>query len=212
MIGDEEMHEHEYGETAQSVPPWWSTGWRMSWGAIFAGLFVALGSFTMWELLGAGIGLSVIGPFRANAGSWGWGSGIWSFVFALVSLYLGGWVAGRFSWQPNRALRALYGLTVWGFFYTVVLYAAVATAGAGIGVAAQAAPGAVQSAGAAAAAGPAQTTILPLSGGWLIGAAIAMFIHALAAMFGSQSAAVTQPPRMAGRPGARTETHTYVTK
>lgn len=126
MMSHEELHEHEYGEG--TYPREWYTGWRrMSWGAILAGLVVALGIFLTLQILGAGIGLSTInltGRQTPSAGSLGIGAAIWSFVFGLVLLFVGGWVAGRFAWQPNRTQRILHGLTMWAFFYIIMFGAA----------------------------------------------------------------------------------------
>lgn len=132
MMGNEEMHEHEYGE-GTDPREWYPRGRRMSWGAIFAGLFVALGIFLTLQILGAGIGLSTIdltGRQTSSAQGLGVGAAIWSFIFGIVSLFVGGWVAGRLALLPNRIERILHGLTVWALFCVVLFWVATTALGA----------------------------------------------------------------------------------
>ncbi len=304
MLGNEEVHEHEYSEG--TYPREWYPSWRrMSWGAIFAGLFVALGVFLTLQILGAGIGLSTIsltGRQTSSPSSLGIGAAIWTFVFGLASLFVGGWVAGRFAWQPNKLQRVLHGLTVWGFFYVVMFWVVTTALGAlagggisllgkGISATGQAvaspqgqqamqsqgltpdvirqeiaglvgggtAQGQQSNAGLVSAisnylAGPRtpqdrqelaqviakdtgkspaeadqtisnleqkaeqakQTTeqVANVTGGTLIGLAIAMIIDAIAAMLGSLAASTPQlvPPQEYRRTGAPAETRTYVSR
>jgi hypothetical protein len=117
-----EEREYRGGAYAQE----WHSAWRrISWGAIFAGLFVALALFVTLQMLGAGIGLTTIDPVTGetpSAGTLGIGAAIWSFVIALVSLFVGGWIAGRLGWLPHKTDRLLHGLTVWAFFYIAMFY------------------------------------------------------------------------------------------
>lgn len=123
MLGDTE-EVREYGEGAYPHD-WYASLRRLSWGAIFAGLFVALAVFITLQMLGAGIGLSSIsltGGETTSASSLGIGAAIWSFIIGLIALFIGGWVAGRLAVQPNRTERVLHGLTVWGLFYVVMFW------------------------------------------------------------------------------------------
>ncbi len=137
MLGNEEVHEHEreYGEGTYAREPYgvWR---RMSWGAIFAGLFVTIGVFLMLQLLGAGIGLSAVdltGREVTSARSLGIGAAIWWLIMGLISLFIGGWVAGRLASLPNKLDRALHGLTTWGFFYVVLFLLATTALSALVG-------------------------------------------------------------------------------
>ena len=40
----------------------------------------------------------------------------------LISLFIGGWVAGRLGWLPYKLDRILHGLTTWALFYVVMFY------------------------------------------------------------------------------------------
>ena len=153
MLGDEEVREHEHDEGA--YPQGWYASWqRMSWGAIFAGLFVALAVFLTLQVLGAGIGLSSIdltGNRVSSPSSLGLGAGIWSFIIGLIALFIGGWVAGRLAVQPNGTERALHGFTVWGLFYIVMFWvvttAMSALAGGGLALLGKGASATGQAAG-----------------------------------------------------------------
>ncbi|BDE07950.1 hypothetical protein WPS_32260 [Vulcanimicrobium alpinum] len=70
---------------------------RISWGAIFAGLFVALATQLLLSILGVGIGASTIhigSSDSASASGLEIGSAIWFFFSILIALFVGGWVAG----------------------------------------------------------------------------------------------------------------------
>jgi hypothetical protein len=121
MAVREEVHDYDitYPQTATTV---WR---RMSWGAIFAGLFVTLAIFATLQLLGAGIGLSSVdltGRDTSSGKALGIGAAIWWLIAGLISLFIGGWVAGRLSSQPGKLERALHGFTTWAFFYVVMLW------------------------------------------------------------------------------------------
>ncbi len=129
MVMHEHEEEHEY-ETSAPTREWYTPWRRTSWGAVFAGAFVALGVFLMLQILGAGIGASTIdltGREVTSARSLGIGAAIWWLVTGLIALFIGGWVAGRLGWLPTKIDRALHGLTVWAVFY-VALFLLITTA------------------------------------------------------------------------------------
>jgi hypothetical protein len=123
MLGDTE-EVHEYGEVAYARP-WYANLRRVSWGAIFAGLFVTLAIFLTLQMLGAGIGLSTVsltGREVSSGTELGIGAAIWWFITGLIALFIGGWVTGRLASEPNKLQRALHGLTTWGLFYAVMFW------------------------------------------------------------------------------------------
>lgn len=81
---------------------------RISWGAIFSGVLVALGLEILFLLFGLFIG------FRLSGGGLKFWSWIWYFVTSFFSLYVGGWVASRLAGNPNRANGMLHGFVTWG--------------------------------------------------------------------------------------------------
>jgi hypothetical protein len=148
----------------------------LSWGAILAGSVAALSAHLLLTLLSLGIGLQTAHPLTNDnvAADITVAAGISWSISALISLWLGGWVAARFADVANHSVGRLHGFVVWSLA-TVVTFASF-TLGAGAlatgtaklagktlsvaGVAAGAATGA-----AAPAAGDAFQTFTQSSGG-----------------------------------------------
>lgn len=123
---------------------------RASWGALFAGFFVGVGTLFLLLSLGAAIGFTAIDP--RDLGSWktlGIGAGVWGGVAAIVAAFFSAWVAARLCTATDRAGGILHGVTLWGLTWAVALW-----------VGAMAIGGAVSSAaGAAGAAGGALSQV-----------------------------------------------------
>lgn len=102
---------------------------RISWGAIFAGAAVA-SVLSIWlNMLGVAIGLAVFEPAAQQATGFGIGTVIWVLGSAILSLFAGGWLAGRLTGTPRRFDRALHGVVAWSVATLFGLY--VLTSGAG---------------------------------------------------------------------------------
>jgi hypothetical protein len=103
---------------------------RVSWGAIFAGLFVTMVIQLMLSLLGAAIGAASINPAQGQTPGKGLalGSGIWLLASGLISVWVGACVSGRLSGGPRRADGMLHGIVTWSVStLTMVLLLATAT-------------------------------------------------------------------------------------
>ena len=88
---------------------------HVSWGAIFAGVVMALIAQLAFSLLGLGIGASAFNPYDAHpAGGLGTGAAIWTLLSVLISLFTGGYVAGRLAGMPRRQDSMLHGLVTFG--------------------------------------------------------------------------------------------------
>jgi hypothetical protein len=90
---------------------------RISWAAIFAGMVMALVCQLVLTILGISIGATALNPYTADqstAQSYGIGAAIWLIVTSIISLYFGGWVAGRASGFYRGAEGSLHGLVTWG--------------------------------------------------------------------------------------------------
>ena len=89
---------------------------RISWGAIIAGLIVALVTQIVLTMLGVAIGAATIDPLQEQRPLEGLGTGaaIWWVVSSLISLFLGGCVAGRLAGVPRKGDGALHGIIMWG--------------------------------------------------------------------------------------------------
>lgn len=104
---------------------------RTSWGAIWAGFFVALGVEFILTALMIGIFASFVHPGGGTPSglSFGIGIAIWFFLQTLGAYYVGGWVAGRLARKPDGLWNAMHSFAVWGITTAVMLYLLVAAAG-----------------------------------------------------------------------------------
>jgi hypothetical protein len=101
------------------------------WAAVFAGLSAALALQVLFMLLGAGLGFAIYNPLTDNdaIAELGAGAVIIQGISAVLSLWLGGWVAGRFTPAGIRASGWLHGFIVW----SAATVAGVLLVGAGAG-------------------------------------------------------------------------------
>ena len=105
------------------------TGFRMSWGAIIAGLVVATVLQVVLGLLGLGIGLA-----WWDAGdpvqTLGIGAGVWAAMSMLIALFIGGATTGRLAGILTTGDGALHGVVVWGLSVIVTVF--MVTSGVGV--------------------------------------------------------------------------------
>ncbi len=132
---------------------------RISWGAIIAGMVMALVIQLFFSLLGTGIGLSTVDPAQydtPSAASLGIGAAIWWVVSSILALFAGGWVAGHLAPSPLRSDALLHGLVTWGLATIMAFYLLASAVGSivsgGASLVGKAAS--VTAQGAAAVAGP----------------------------------------------------------
>lgn len=105
---------------------------RISWGAIFAGVVMAVVTQFMLSLLGAGVGLTAAGP-GASAAGFGIGAAVWWSVSALVAMYIGGWFAARMAAVPTVSEGVVHGILTWGVSTILSLYILTSAIGGLIG-------------------------------------------------------------------------------
>lgn len=91
--------------------------WRRtsSWSAIFAGLVAAIALQVLFMMLGAGLGFALYSPLTDEnpIAELGTGAVIIQGISAVLSLWFGGWVAGRFTPRGARSTAWLHGFCVW---------------------------------------------------------------------------------------------------
>jgi hypothetical protein len=87
------------------------TGFRLSWGAIFAGLVMATALQIVLATLGGAIGLAAFDP--GSGRGLGIGAALWAVASILVSLYLGGGTTGRLAGVLSRKDAFLHGALLW---------------------------------------------------------------------------------------------------
>lgn len=141
---------------------------RMSWGAVLAGVVIAVAVQLVLGILGAGIGLTMVDPVEGTtpgAAGFGIGAGLYWLVTTVVALGAGGYAAARVSGVTERFDALIHGLVVWGVTLILTLYlltsavggiiggafrtvgAVAGTAGSAVGTVASAAPAAAAVAG-----------------------------------------------------------------
>src|SRR6185436_3097028 len=87
---------------------------KVSWGAIFAGVVVALVIQVLLTMLGAGIGIATLDPNTGDnpaASTFSIVAGVWYLLSGIVSAFAGGYVAARMSGKTNATTGAFHGLT-----------------------------------------------------------------------------------------------------
>lgn len=134
---------------------------RISWSAVFAGVLVAIVTQMLLTLLGLGVGLSTIDPVteRDPTAGLGTGSAIWYIISSLLSLFLGGWIAGRLASAPRLFDGIIHGVLTWSLVTLLTIYFLTTAIGGLIGGAGRLVGSLVSTAGsavgsAAASAGP----------------------------------------------------------
>jgi hypothetical protein len=107
----------------------------LCWGAVLAGAVAALSAHLLITLFGIGLGVQLIDPVSdaEPAEKFSIGVGIVWSVSALLSLWIGGWVAGRLTPEPNRRLARLHGVLVWSLATVIMAFVVTSSAGALVG-------------------------------------------------------------------------------
>jgi hypothetical protein len=109
---------------------------RVSWGAVLAGVAVALVVQLILNLLGIGLGAASFDPASNNnpaASSFSITAAIWWAVSGVIAALVGGYTAGRLAGQPKESSGAWHGLTAWALTTLLVFYLLSSTLGAVVG-------------------------------------------------------------------------------
>jgi hypothetical protein len=109
---------------------------RVSWGAIFAGVVIAVAVQLVMGILGAGIGLTMVDPVEGTtpgAAGFGIGAGIYWLLTTVVALGAGGYAAARVAGVHDRFDALVHGLVVWGVTLILTLYLLTSAVGGIIG-------------------------------------------------------------------------------
>lgn len=117
MLRDEDTGRLIYPEQQLAAAPLLK---RISWSAVFAGVALAMVVSLILNLLGTAIGSASVDPMQEGNPLHGLGKGtaIWLVVSGVVSLFVGGWIAGRLAQREG----ALHGLLVWATTSLITLY------------------------------------------------------------------------------------------
>lgn len=119
------------GDVSRSMP--WR---RVSWGAIVAGVVIAMVLQLVLSLLGAGLGLSTVDPLRYSSpdpATFGVAAGVWWVASSALALFAGGWVAAHLAGAPDKTDASLHGLLTWGLATIVTAFLVTSLIGAVLG-------------------------------------------------------------------------------
>jgi hypothetical protein len=109
---------------------------RVSWPAIFSGVVLVLAVEVLLNMLGAGIGLSLVNPNSGgtpDARGFGIGAGVWWFASTVIALVFGCYVAARLAGVATRFDGMLHGLVIWGLALLLTVYLLSTAVGSVIG-------------------------------------------------------------------------------
>lgn len=109
---------------------------RVSWGAILAGVAVALVSQLLLNVLGLGIGAASVDPATtgtAGAGAFSVGAGIWWTLSGIVASFVGAYTAGRLAGANAGSTGSWHGLSTWAVTTLVIFYLLTSSVGALLG-------------------------------------------------------------------------------
>ncbi|MCU7496471.1 MAG: hypothetical protein HF314_15295 [Ignavibacteria bacterium] len=97
---------------------------RISWGAVIAGVVVALVVQLILSLLGLGIGFGAIEPLQESNPFSGLGTGalVWWVISMLIALFLGGMTASRLAGVPRAFDSVLHGVLTFSVFTLISFY------------------------------------------------------------------------------------------
>jgi hypothetical protein len=100
------------------------SGFRISWGGIWAGVLTVMGTLLFLTTLGLAIGISAADPGDTDAQALGMGAAIWSGLSLLIALFVGGMAATRLGMVFDKAAGAFEGALVWVLSFLIVLWLA----------------------------------------------------------------------------------------
>ena len=110
-----------------------------AWGAIIAGSVAGLGTHILLMMLLTAIGLGAANPATDDnpVATFGVGTAVAWTVSALISLFVGGWIAGRCAARVHSVSGAVHGFLVWCVATIAAVLLVASGAGALIGGAAR---------------------------------------------------------------------------
>jgi hypothetical protein len=109
---------------------------KVSWGAVFAGVVLALVAQLILNLLGVGIGASTLDPGaddNPSAAGFSVVAAIWWTLSGIIAAFAGGFAAGRLAGQPKESTGGWHGLTAWAVTTLVIFYLLTSAVGSILG-------------------------------------------------------------------------------
>jgi hypothetical protein len=109
---------------------------EISWGAVIAGVAVALVVQLLLNMLGIGIGVATLDPMTGDspeARTFSIIAGIWWTVCGIIAAFTGGYAAGRLAGRPKPETAGWHGLSAWAVSTLLVVGLMAATASTVVG-------------------------------------------------------------------------------
>lgn len=111
---------------------------KVSWGAVLAGVAVALVTQLILNMIGIGVGASTLDPGAGagenpSAAGFSIGAGIWWTASGVLAALAGGYAAGRLAGQAKESTAGWHGLTTWAMTTLVIFYLLTSTIGGLVG-------------------------------------------------------------------------------
>ena len=106
----------------------------ISWGAVFAGVVVAVALGALLNMLGLAIGATVANPWTmdsSDAKALTLGGGLWLAFSSAVALQVGAFIAARAAKYPDHHKGLFQGLAVWGVAF-VLAFAGIGSSVGGV--------------------------------------------------------------------------------
>jgi hypothetical protein len=88
---------------------------KLSWPAVFGGLFAATGVWLLLHALGLALGLSRMDLDATNLSrAASIGTSVWAIVTSFIAMFVGGLVTARSAGYLGRGNGAIHGIVLWG--------------------------------------------------------------------------------------------------
>jgi len=107
-----------------------SVGTRISWGAVLAGVMVALAVYLVLTTLAAAIGFSV-NVRSMNEKVLVSGALVWAILTMALSMFAGGWTVSQLTAGETKCESMMHGLIMWGAVVAAMMWMTASGVGSG---------------------------------------------------------------------------------
>jgi hypothetical protein len=109
---------------------------KVSWGAVLAGVVVALVTQLILNMIGIGVGAATLSPATGDnpsASTFSIGAGIWWTLSGILASLAGGYAAGRLSGVPKESTGGWHGITSWALTTLIIFFLLTSAIGGIVG-------------------------------------------------------------------------------
>jgi ElaB/YqjD/DUF883 family membrane-anchored ribosome-binding protein len=109
---------------------------RVSWGAVLAGVALALVVQLLINMVGVGIGMATLDPGtndNPSAANFSITAAIWWLISGIIAAFIGGYAAGRLAGKPRESTAGWHGLITWAATTLVIVYLLTSAIGGLVG-------------------------------------------------------------------------------